>query len=78
MHGLEALITGDLERADRAATGLLQASAAGLSAWLRLNVTQAEDAPEAERLLAEARAVANAEPDRQGLLAMVEHLAALR
>jgi LysR family hydrogen peroxide-inducible transcriptional activator len=38
----------------------------------------AEVARRAERLLAEARGVAKAEPDRQGLLAMVEHLAELR
>jgi DNA-binding SARP family transcriptional activator len=87
-RGMLATVTGDprgtawlaagMEAEGRIRAVLLRArSAAWLSAWLRRHGT-AEDAPEAERLLAEARGVAKAEPDRQGLLAMVEHLAELR
>jgi hypothetical protein len=83
-RGMLATVTGDprgpawfdagMEVEGRVRAILLRArSAAWKAAFLRRHGTR-DDEAEIERLLAEARAVATAEPDRGGLRDMVEHL----
>jgi DNA-binding SARP family transcriptional activator len=85
-RGMLATVTGDargpawfdagMEVEARVRGVLLRArSAAWKAAFLRRHGTR-DDEAEIERLLAEARAVAAAEPDRGGLRDMVEHLGA--